>query len=45
MVEGDEGGAGGEAEAVEEAEAEEEATLPSFMAHRYPSTRRTIYDF
>lgn len=33
------------AEVVVAAVAEEEATLPSFMAHRYPSsTRRTIYD-
>lgn len=40
MAEGDEGGAGGEAEVVVEAVAEEEATLPSFMVRRYPSTRR-----
>lgn len=40
MAEGDEGGAGGEAEVVVVAVAEEEATLPSFMVHRYPSTRR-----
>lgn len=40
MVEGDEGGAGGEAVVVVEAVAEAEAPLPSFMAHRYPSTTR-----
>ena len=40
MAEGDEGGAGGEAEVVVVAVAEEEATLPSFMVRRYPSTRR-----
>lgn len=42
MAEGDEGGAGGEAEVVVVAVAEEEATLPSFMVHRYPSMRRRM---
>lgn len=40
MAEGDEGGAGGVAEVVVVAVAEEEATLPSFMVRRYPSTWR-----
>lgn len=41
MAEGDEGGAGGEAEVVVVAVAEEEATLPSFMVvRRYPSIRK-----
>lgn len=40
MVEGDEGGAGGEVAAVDVVAVEAEEALPSFMAHHlYPSTR------
>lgn len=40
MVEGDEGGAGGEVVAVDAVAVEAEEALPSFMAHHlYPSTR------
>lgn len=40
MVEGDEGGAGGEVEAVDAVAVEAEEALPSFMAHHlFPSTR------